>query len=83
MHGPGSHSLSEYSCYDISLILVQIWNLYIALIVFACFFTFTALRRSVAYGHLQTLANLADEWSLVRWWRYKGDGIWYCFASHK
>ncbi|KAG2745769.1 hypothetical protein P692DRAFT_201792705, partial [Suillus brevipes Sb2] len=64
----------------------QIWNLCIALFVFACFFTFVALRRPrgpqpAAYGHVQTLANLVDEWSPVMWWGHKEDGIPYCHAG--
>jgi len=64
----------------------QIWNLCIALFIFACFFTFVALRRPhgpqpAAYGHLQTLANLVDEWSPVMWWGHKEDGIPYCHAG--
>ncbi|KAG1801189.1 uncharacterized protein BJ212DRAFT_1210928, partial [Suillus subaureus] len=56
--------------------LTQIWNLCIALFIFASFFTFVALRRPrgpqpAAYGHLQTLANLVDEWSPVMWWGHK------------
>ncbi|KAG1780393.1 hypothetical protein EV702DRAFT_777012 [Suillus placidus] len=69
-----------------SLTLAQIRNLCIALVIFACFFTFVALRRPrgpqpAAYGHLQTLANLVDEWSLVMWWGHKEDGIPYCHAG--
>ncbi|KAG1803410.1 uncharacterized protein BJ212DRAFT_1487011 [Suillus subaureus] len=72
-------------CYDI-LTLVQIWNLCIALFIFACLFTFVTLRRPrgpqpAAYGHLQTLANLVDEWSPVMWWGHKEDGIPYCHAG--
>ncbi|KAG1859010.1 hypothetical protein DFJ58DRAFT_726470 [Suillus subalutaceus] len=64
----------------------QIWNLCIALLIFACFFTFVALRRPrgpqpAAYGHLQTLADLVDEWSPVMWWGHKEDGIPYCHAG--
>ncbi|KAJ8589232.1 hypothetical protein M405DRAFT_768000, partial [Rhizopogon salebrosus TDB-379] len=54
----------------------QILNLFIALFIFACFFTLVALHRPrgsqpAAYGHLQTLANLIDEWSPVMWWGHK------------
>ncbi|KAG2363855.1 hypothetical protein BDR07DRAFT_1230612, partial [Suillus spraguei] len=66
--------------------LLQIWNLCIALFIFACFFTFVALRRPrgpqpATYGHLQTLANLVDEWSPEMWWGHKEDGIPYCHAG--
>ncbi|KAG1828819.1 hypothetical protein EV424DRAFT_1383825 [Suillus variegatus] len=55
-------------------------------LILACFFTFVALRRPcgpqpAAYGHLQTLANLVDEWSPVMWWGHKEDGIPYCHAG--
>jgi hypothetical protein len=64
----------------------QIWNLCIPLFIFACFFTFVALRRPrgpqpATYGHLQTLANLVDEWSPMMWWGHKEDGIPYCHAG--
>ncbi|KAG1815774.1 uncharacterized protein BJ212DRAFT_1273023 [Suillus subaureus] len=66
--------------------LVQIWNLCIALFIFACFFTFVALRRPrgsqpAAYGHVQPFANRVDEWSPVMWWGHKKDGILYCHAG--
>ncbi|KAG0696716.1 hypothetical protein DFH29DRAFT_1024640 [Suillus ampliporus] len=69
-----------------SIFTAQIWNLCIALFVFACFFTVVALRRPcgpqpAAYGHLQTLANLMDESSPVMWWGHKEDGIPYCHAG--
>ncbi|KAJ8589237.1 hypothetical protein M405DRAFT_216829 [Rhizopogon salebrosus TDB-379] len=64
----------------------QILNLCIALFIFACFFTLVAFHRPrgpqpAAYGHLQTLANLIDEWSPVMWWGHKEDGIPYCHAG--
>ncbi|KAG2153853.1 hypothetical protein DEU56DRAFT_771314 [Suillus clintonianus] len=65
---------------------MQILNLCIVLFVFACFFTLVALRQRrgpqpATYGHLQTLANLVDEWSPVMWWGHKEDGIPYCHAG--
>ncbi|KAG1882516.1 hypothetical protein F4604DRAFT_1990918 [Suillus subluteus] len=73
---------------ELSVIMctAQIWNLCIALFIFSCFFTFVALRRPrgpqpAAYGHVQTLANLVDEWSPVMWWGHKEDGIPYCHAG--
>ncbi|KAG1801191.1 uncharacterized protein BJ212DRAFT_1591432 [Suillus subaureus] len=65
---------------------LSIWNLCIALFIFASFFTFVARGRPcgpqpAAYGHLQTLANLVDEWSPVMWWGHKEDGIPYCHAG--
>ncbi|KAG1820090.1 hypothetical protein EV424DRAFT_1402809 [Suillus variegatus] len=72
--------------FSVSMYTAQIWNLCIALFIFACFFTFVALRRPcgpqpAAYGQLQTLANLVDEWSPVMWWGHKEDGIPYCHAG--
>ncbi|KAG2148040.1 hypothetical protein DEU56DRAFT_753293 [Suillus clintonianus] len=69
-----------------SMSIAQIWNLCIALVIFACLFTLVALRRPrgpqpATYGHLQTLANLVDEWSTVMWWGHKEDGIPYCHAG--
>ncbi|KAJ8594486.1 hypothetical protein M405DRAFT_808898, partial [Rhizopogon salebrosus TDB-379] len=56
------------------------------LFIFACFCTVVALSRPrgpqpAAYGHLQTLANLVDEWSPVMWWGHKEDEIPYCHAG--
>ncbi|KAG1753155.1 hypothetical protein EDB19DRAFT_812927 [Suillus lakei] len=70
----------------ISMFTAQIWNLCIALFIFACFFTLVALSRPhgpqpATYGHLQTLANLVDEWSPVMWWGHKEDRIPYCHAG--
>ncbi|KAG1739831.1 uncharacterized protein EDB91DRAFT_369145 [Suillus paluster] len=72
--------------FGISMYSTQIWNLCIALFIFAIFFTLVALRRPrgpqpATYGHLQTLANLVDEWSPVMWWGHKEDGIPYCHAG--
>ncbi|KAG1785596.1 uncharacterized protein HD556DRAFT_106827 [Suillus plorans] len=74
------------SVFSVYMYTAQIWNLCIALVIFACFFTFVALRRPygpqpAAYGHVQTLANLVDEWSPVMWWGHKEDGIPYCHAG--
>ncbi|KAG1796083.1 uncharacterized protein HD556DRAFT_1441920 [Suillus plorans] len=72
--------------FEIYMYTAQIWNLCIALFILACFFTFISLCRPhgpqpAAYGHLQTLANLVDEWSPVMWWGHKEDGIPYCHAG--
>ncbi|KAG2053470.1 hypothetical protein BDR06DRAFT_956530, partial [Suillus hirtellus] len=72
--------------FSVMMFTAQIWNLCIALFLLACFFTVVALRRPhgpqpAAYGHLQTLANLVDEWSPVMWWGHKEDGIPYCHAG--
>ncbi|KAG2028496.1 hypothetical protein BDR03DRAFT_976511 [Suillus americanus] len=83
-----SNSAFNEKLEGVSIIMfsVQIWNLCIALFIFASFFTFVALGRPrgaqpAAYGHLQTLANLVDEWSPVMWWGHKKDGIPYCHAG--
>jgi hypothetical protein len=70
----------------IVMFTAPIWNLCFVLFIFACLFTFVALRRPrgpqpAAYGHVQTLANLVDEWSPVMWWGHKEDGIPYCHAG--
>ncbi|KAG1731491.1 uncharacterized protein EDB91DRAFT_1305767, partial [Suillus paluster] len=66
--------------------LVQISNLCIALLIFACVFTSASLRQPhgpqpATYGHLQTLANLVDEWLPMMWWGHKEDGTPYCHAG--
>ncbi|KAG2148014.1 hypothetical protein DEU56DRAFT_927899 [Suillus clintonianus] len=71
---------------SVGMFTAQIWNLCIALAVFACLFTLVALRRPrgpqpAAYGHVQTIANLVDEWSPVMWWGHKEDEIPYCHAG--
>ncbi|KAG2355566.1 hypothetical protein BDR07DRAFT_1425709 [Suillus spraguei] len=76
----------QLSNIEVRMYNAQIWNLSIALFIFACFFTFVAMRRPrgpqpAAYGHVQTLANLVDEWSPVMWWGHKEDGIPYCHAG--
>lgn len=50
----------------------------IALAVFSAFFTFLATRRPrnpqpATYGHIQTLANLIDNWppNMRMWWGHK------------
>ncbi|KAG0702231.1 hypothetical protein DFH29DRAFT_1047004 [Suillus ampliporus] len=68
------------------MLVIQTFNLCIAQFIFACFFTLIALRRPrgpqpATYGHLQTLANLVDEWSPVMWWGHKKDEIPYCHAG--
>ncbi|KAG2148037.1 hypothetical protein DEU56DRAFT_106450 [Suillus clintonianus] len=72
--------------FAIFMLTAQIWNLCIALFILACCFTFVALRRPrgpqpATYGHLQTLANVVDEWSPVMWWGHKGDGPQCCHAG--
>lgn len=51
----------------------------------AAFVTFVATRRPsgpqpATYGHLQTLVDLVDEWSLRMFWGHKGDGV-VCHAG--
>jgi hypothetical protein len=52
----------------------------------SCFFTAVAMFRPrgpqpAAYGHLQTLPNLVDEWLPVMWWGHKEDEVPYCHAG--
>ncbi|KIM76079.1 hypothetical protein PILCRDRAFT_826736 [Piloderma croceum F 1598] len=65
---------------------VQIVYLTLSLFVFALISTFIAIRRPrgpqpAAYGHLQTLANLVDEWSSTMWWGHKSDSKVICHAG--
>jgi hypothetical protein len=65
---------------------LQIIYLTIALFAFATVSTFVARRhpqgpQPAAYGHLQTLANLVDEWSPTMWWGLKADGKPICHAG--
>ncbi|KAG1773836.1 hypothetical protein EDD22DRAFT_965119 [Suillus occidentalis] len=82
----GNVAEEQVTFFTLSMFTAQIWNLCFALFIFASFFTFVALRRPrgpqpAAYGHVQTLANLVDEWSPVMWWGHKEDGIPYCHAG--
>lgn len=70
----------------VSMFPIQILNLTGALFVFAFIFTIvTVVGRSgpqpAAYGHIQTLANLIDEWSPVMWWGHKSTGNPYYHAG--
>jgi len=52
----------------------------VALFLLALALTFVARHhlhgpQPAAYGHLQTLANLIDEWSPTMWWGHKQDGM--------
>ncbi|KAG2053457.1 hypothetical protein BDR06DRAFT_972255 [Suillus hirtellus] len=42
---------------------------------FLCSYLLLHGPQPAAYGHLQMLANLMDEWSPVMWWGHKEDGI--------
>jgi hypothetical protein len=58
---------------------LQILYLGFGLFIFAVVSTILARRRPhgpqpAAYGHLQTLANLVDEWSPTMWWGHKTNG---------
>ncbi|KAG2119172.1 uncharacterized protein F5147DRAFT_832948 [Suillus discolor] len=77
---------TDDTLYGFMIYMFTAQNLCFALFILAFFFTFVALRRPcgpqpAAYGHLQTLANLVDEWSPVMWWGHKEDGIPYCHAG--
>ncbi|EIW80524.1 hypothetical protein CONPUDRAFT_166029 [Coniophora puteana RWD-64-598 SS2] len=65
----------------LSMGATQIWNLSIALDLFAALLTLLARQRPqgpqpATYGHIQTLANLVDEWPADGaerlWWGHKG-----------
>lgn len=48
-------------------------------VLLAVFITVVAAHRPLgtqpaAYGHLQTLADLVDEWSVTMYWGHKGNG---------
>src|SRR5882762_10312029 len=55
---------------------LQIFYLTIGLFIFAFVSTMVAIHhprgpQPAAYGHLQTLTNLVDEWSPTMWWGHK------------
>ncbi|MCJ1381833.1 hypothetical protein MMC17_004944 [Xylographa soralifera] len=58
---------------------VQIFYLTFVIFLFAILATYMSMRRPkgpqpAAYGHLQTLADLIDEWSLTLYWGHKTTG---------
>ncbi|KAJ4499142.1 hypothetical protein C8R41DRAFT_86778 [Lentinula lateritia] len=63
---------------------VQTWYLMLFLALFSAFVTVMALHnprgsQPAAYGHIQTLANLIDDWApdMTMWWGHKeGEGIY-------
>lgn len=62
-----------------TLMALKIIYLAVGLLIFAGIFTIAAHRHPsgplpAAYGHLQTLADLVDEWSVVMWWGHKETG---------
>ncbi|KIM84509.1 hypothetical protein PILCRDRAFT_385216 [Piloderma croceum F 1598] len=64
----------------------QIIYLTLGLFTFALISTYIARRhprgpQPAAYGHLQTLANLVDEWSSMMWWGHKSDDNVICHAG--
>ncbi|KIJ19856.1 hypothetical protein PAXINDRAFT_96176 [Paxillus involutus ATCC 200175] len=64
----------------VSMFPMQILNFAFALFIFCMTFSIVALWRPqgpqpAAYGHVQTLANLIDEWSPTMWWGDKGMGL--------
>ena len=75
------HSLLHRYCHKLRL---QILNLAAALFIFSLTFTFVTYYwpngpQPAAYGHIQTLANLIDEWSPVMWWGEKPASSWSQF----
>ncbi|KIJ70408.1 hypothetical protein HYDPIDRAFT_23519 [Hydnomerulius pinastri MD-312] len=64
----------------VSMFPFQILNFAGALFIFSLSFTIIAFCRPkgpqpAAYGHVQTLANLIDEWSPTMWWGQKSGGF--------
>lgn len=68
---------------DVGLHFTSSGSLYlsIGMIVVAVFVTFVAIQKlkgpqPVTYGHVQTLVDLVDEWSMttVMYWGHKKDG---------
>ncbi|KAH7931384.1 hypothetical protein BV22DRAFT_1124301 [Leucogyrophana mollusca] len=77
---------SNETCPRLSMYTVQIWYLAIALFLFALGMTIVAVRQPhgpqpAAYGHIQTLANLIDEWYPTMWWGHKEDILPYSHAG--
>jgi hypothetical protein len=61
---------------------------YLALLgtVLATYVSYVSARRPkgpqpAAYGHLQTLVNLVDDWSATLYWGHKNDGPQICHAG--
>ncbi|KAF8121354.1 hypothetical protein EV363DRAFT_1186472 [Boletus edulis] len=64
----------------------QIVNYSVALLIFSLSITVIVLYRPkgpqpAAYGHVQTLANLIDEWSPTMWWGHKEKGFPFYHAG--
>lgn len=64
----------------------QILNYSGALLIFSLTITAVVLYQPkgpqpAAYGHVQTLANLIDEWSPTMWWGHKDGGYPYRHAG--
>ena len=71
--------LLSVACRLLTYPSLQILYLGFGLFIFAVVSTVLARRRPhgpqpAAYGHLQTLANLVDEWSPTMWWGHKANG---------
>ena len=65
---------------------VQILNYSGLLLIFSLTLTVIVLYRPkgpqpAAYGHVQTLANLIDEWSPTMWWGHKDSGVPFFHAG--
>ncbi|KIM77824.1 hypothetical protein PILCRDRAFT_11719 [Piloderma croceum F 1598] len=74
--GYGAEGLSDNALF---MRPVQILYLSAALLLLAAGYTFMVTRQPsgcqpATYGHLQTLANLIDDWSPLMWWGHKGGG---------
>ncbi|KAL4075680.1 hypothetical protein V8B97DRAFT_2032240 [Scleroderma yunnanense] len=80
----GTASSGFLTAISVSMFPVQILNLAAVLFIFSLTFTFVAYHwpegaQPAAYGHIQTLANLIDEWSPVMWWGDKPASNWSHF----
>ncbi|KAI9575023.1 hypothetical protein HD554DRAFT_2234553 [Boletus coccyginus] len=70
----------------VSMWPLQVLNYSVALLVFSLALTVIVVHRPkgpqpAAYGHVQTLANLIDEWSPTMWWGRKDGKYRYRHAG--
>jgi hypothetical protein len=78
---------------SVQVVSNQLWMAPVHMIYLAClaalcalFITYISARRPqgcqpAAYGHLQTLVDLIDEWSAVLYWGHKADYYQVCHAG--
>jgi hypothetical protein len=80
------HSVFSFLLQLILTCCWQIWILSGGMIPVAVLTTFIANRhppgpQPAAYGHIQTLTDLIDEWSPTMYWGHKGDDGTVCHAG--